>query len=87
MLVQQIHYQDDVRGMTLNPDTPFEEFVSRLTTKFERSFKELSLKFADEDGTKVTMRDDSDYELALETARSMAKGKPEGKLVIWCTDI
>jgi len=83
----KIYYQDDVRGMTLNPDTPFEEFVNRLTTKFEKSFDGLGMKFADEDGVKVTLRDDSDYELAVETARSTAKGKAEGKLVIWCTDI
>jgi len=87
MIRVKIHYLDDVRGMTLTSDTPFEEFVAKLTTKFERNFSDMGLKFADEDGVKVTLRDDSDYELAVETARSTSKGRPEGKLVIWMTDV
>ncbi|KAH7926948.1 hypothetical protein BV22DRAFT_1127733 [Leucogyrophana mollusca] len=83
----KLHYQGDVRGMTLTPETPFEEFVDRVTTKFGTSMEGLGLKFKDEDGVKITMRDDSDYELAIETARESAKGKPEGKLEIWCTDM
>ena len=43
-------------------------------------------KFKDEDGGKISLRDESDYELAIETARENAKGKPEGKINIWCTD-
>lgn len=81
-----MHYEDEIRGMTLVPDTPFDEFIDRLTQKFNRSFEELGLKFQDEDGGKVSLRDDSDYELAIETARELAKGKPEGKLEIWCSD-
>ena len=44
------------------------------------------MKFKYEDGGKVTLRDEMDYELAIETARESAKGKPEGKLEIWCTE-
>ena len=73
--------------MTLPPDVTFREFVDRVTSKFETSLEGLGLKFKDEDGAKVTLRDDSDFELALETARENAKGKPEGKLEIWCTDM
>ncbi|KAF5386269.1 hypothetical protein D9615_002300 [Tricholomella constricta] len=83
----KLHYQDDVRGMTLTPDTPFEEFMEKLTTKFDKSLNGLGLKFKDEDGGKVTLRDESDYELAIETARESSKGKPEGKLEVWCLDI
>lgn len=83
----QLHYQGDVRGMTLTPDTSFEEFIERVTSKFGTTMDGLGLKFKDEDDVKVTLRDDSDYELAIETARANAKGRGEGKLEIWCTDM
>lgn len=73
--------------MTLTPDTQFEEFLEKVTTKFGRAMDGLRMQFKDEDGGKVTLRDDSDYELALETVREMTKGKTEGKLEIWCTDM
>lgn len=83
----KLHYQDDVRGMAIDAQMPFEEFIDRITTKFGRSFDGLGMKFKDEDGGRVTLRDEMDYELAIETAKESAKGKPEGKLEIWCTDI
>jgi hypothetical protein len=82
----KLHYQDDVRGMALVPETPFEEFMDKISLKFDKPRNGLLLKFKDEDGGKVSLRDESDYELAIETARESAKGKPEGKLEIWCTD-
>ncbi|KAJ7729531.1 NADPH oxidase regulator NoxR [Mycena maculata] len=82
----KLHYDDDVRGMALTPETPFEEFMDKVTAKFGKDINGLSLKFKDEDGGKVTLRDESDYELAIETARESSKGKPEGKLEIWCMD-
>ena len=82
----QIHFEDDVRGMAIDPTLPFDDFVDRVTTKFGRSFKGLGMKFKDEDGGKVTLRDEMDYELAIETARHNAKGRPEGRLEIWCLD-
>lgn len=82
----KLHYQDDVRGMALSPDTPFDEFMEKITAKFDKRPGGLTLKFKDEDGGKVTLRDESDYELAIETARESSKGKPEGKLEIWCSD-
>ncbi|EPQ54994.1 hypothetical protein GLOTRDRAFT_121364 [Gloeophyllum trabeum ATCC 11539] len=83
----KLHYQDDVRGMALTPETPFDEFMDRVCQKFGKAMGGLGMKFKDEDGGKVSLRDDSDYELAIETARESAKGKPEGKLEIWCTDV
>jgi hypothetical protein len=83
----KLHYQDEVRGMALTPETPFEEFLAKVAAKFARGVNQISLKFRDEDGGKVTLRDESDYELAIETARESAKGKPEGKLEIWVQDL
>ncbi|KAK0226330.1 NADPH oxidase regulator NoxR [Armillaria fumosa] len=79
----KLHYEDEVRGMALSPETSFDEFMSKITVKFGKA---LNMKFKDEDGGKVTMRDESDYDLAIETARESSKGKPEGKLEIWCSD-
>jgi hypothetical protein len=73
--------------MALTPDTPFEEFLDRITYKFDKDIRDLVLKFKDKDGGKVSLQDESDYELAIETAREFAKGRPEGKLQVWCTDV
>jgi neutrophil cytosolic factor 2 len=73
--------------MALTPETPYDEFVERVTSKFGKPLGGLALKFKDEDGGKVSLRDESDYELAIETARESAKGKPEGKLEVWCSDV
>lgn len=72
--------------MALTPEMSFEEFMDKLAAKFDRSVHGLGLKFQDEDGGKVTLADESDYELAIETARASSKGKAEGKLEMWCTD-
>lgn len=54
--------------------------------KFYKEANGLSVKFKDEDGGKISLRDESDYELAIETARESSGGKAEGKLEIWCSD-
>jgi neutrophil factor 2 len=72
--------------MTLSPDMSFKEFVRTIIKKFG-SKNGLGLKFKDEDGGMVSLKDESDFELAIETARESAKGKPEGKLEIWCTEL
>lgn len=82
----KLHYKDDVRGMAISPEMRFEELLEKVSAKFGRPFGTLGLKFKDEDGGKVSMRDESDYDLAIETARESAKGRPEGKLEIWCVD-
>ncbi|KAJ3570908.1 hypothetical protein NP233_g4105 [Leucocoprinus birnbaumii] len=73
----KIHHGDEVRGMAVTPDMPFEEFMDKLAAKFDTSIRGLGLKFQDEDGGKVTLADESDYELAIETARTGSKGKAE----------
>lgn len=82
----KIHYKDDIRGMALTPDMSFAEFMDKLAAKFDKSVTGLGLKFQDEDGGKVTLADESDFELAIETARAGSKGGAEGRLEIWCTD-
>jgi neutrophil factor 2 len=84
MFELQIHFEDDIRGMTVSPTLTFDDFVDKVCAKFNRSPSNLLVKFADEDGNKVSLIDDSDYDLALEVARDSAKGKPEGKLEMWC---
>ena len=72
--------------MTLAPDTPFADFMEKILAKFYKEANGLDLKFKDEDDGRVSLRDESDYELAIETARESARGRAEGKLQIWCTD-
>jgi hypothetical protein len=72
--------------MALDPTTAFGTFMNNVCAKFDVPRGALRLQFTDEDGGKVSLRDESDYEMAIETAREAAKGKPEGKLVVWCAD-
>ncbi|KAI0759964.1 hypothetical protein BD413DRAFT_487097 [Trametes elegans] len=82
----KLYYREDVRGMALLPETPYEDFMEMVQRKFGVVPGALGMKFKDEDGGKVTLRDEMDYELAIETARHNAKGRPEGRLEIWCLD-
>ena len=80
--------------MTLSPDTTWPEFLARVSAKFSHPADALGLnmQFVDEDGARVSLRDDSDYELAIETAREAMATKRgsgsagEGKLVVWVAD-
>jgi len=83
----KIHHKDDVRGMTMSPDIRFEEFLAKISSKFQKTVSDLDLKFIDEDGAKITLRDESDFEMAVETARTQAKGRTEGKLELWCREL
>jgi len=80
----KVHYQDDIRGMALAPTTSFFDFMDKLCIKFGATA--LDVKFKDEDGGKVSLKDDGDYEMAIETAKESAQGKAEGRLEIWCVD-
>ncbi|THG96230.1 hypothetical protein EW145_g7815 [Phellinidium pouzarii] len=82
----KLHYEDDVRGMTLGPDATLAEFEEVVAAKFGRTRGTLAMKFKDEDGGRISLRDESDFELAFETAREIAKGRSEGKLEVWVTD-
>jgi hypothetical protein len=73
--------------MTLAPDISFQSFVDKVAAKFGVSRSAIALKFRDEDDEKVSLLDASDWDLALETARAFGKGKPEGRLELWCLDV
>ncbi|KAJ7871090.1 hypothetical protein B0H13DRAFT_2061245 [Mycena leptocephala] len=68
----------------LPPDTPFNEFMDKVTSRLGST---VTLKFVDEDGIKVPLRDEDGYELAIGTARHSSKGKSKGKLEMWGTDV
>lgn len=82
----KLHYQGDIRGMAINPDMFFDDFMDNICKKFGKRSGGLVLQFKDEDGGKVTLADESDYDLAIETARETAGGKSEGKLEIYCSN-
>ncbi|KZT58649.1 hypothetical protein CALCODRAFT_432156 [Calocera cornea HHB12733] len=83
----KLHYRNEVRGMAISPSIGFDEFVDRITRKFDTSFNRLDMRFDDEDNVQISLRDESDFDHAIETARETAKGRPEGKLQIWLSDI
>ena len=78
----KLYCREEVRGMMLLPETPYQAFMDMVT----RKVGVVPGAFIDEDGGKVTLRDEMDYKLAIETARHNAKGRPDGRLQIWCMD-
>lgn len=82
----KVRFGDEVRGMALLHDTTFLEFMGMLRAKFGIPMGKMDVKFKDEDGGLVSMKDEMDYEMALETAKESANGRAEGKLEIWCTE-
>jgi hypothetical protein len=73
--------------MAVPANIEYDEFVERVTSKFKRTLGELAIQFCDEDGARISLRDESDYELARGAARENARGRPEGRLEVWCRDI
>lgn len=71
----------------MSPDIGFAEFLAKIYAKFQRKAGDLDIKFTDEDGAKISLQDESDFEMAIETARSQAKGRSEGKLELWCREL
>ncbi|KZV80280.1 hypothetical protein EXIGLDRAFT_756355 [Exidia glandulosa HHB12029] len=81
----KMHWRDEVRGMAIPPDMPYAVFADRVKGKFGTATAP-SMKFADEDGAKVSLIDEMDYDLAIETARESTKGREQdGRLEIWCS--
>ena len=82
----KVRFRDEVRGMALTPDVTFTEFMGMLSSKFGIPASRMDVKFKDEDGGQVSIKDEMDYEMALETAKESANGKSEGKLEVWCAE-
>ena len=82
----RIRFKDEVRGLTVTPDVTFLEFMGMLSSKFNIPVSKMDVKFKDEDGGHVSIKDDMDYEMALETAKEAANGRAEGKLEVWCAE-
>ncbi|KIM63890.1 hypothetical protein SCLCIDRAFT_1213681 [Scleroderma citrinum Foug A] len=85
----KLYYQGEVRGMTLPASTLLSAFTARVATKFGVAIDTLRLKFVDEDGVKISLRDEEDWGLAMETATGGRSGKTgvEGRLEVWCEEI
>lgn len=73
--------------MSLYPSDTLSTFIAALRDKTSTtaiaSHSHPQVRFLDEDGDMVTLRDEGDYEAALDVARCMRKGRAEGKLEIW----
>lgn len=82
----KVRFNDEVRGLALTSEVTFAEFMGMLSSKFAVPVSRLDVKFKDEDGGLVSMKDEMDYEMALETAKESTNGKAEGKLEVWCAE-
>ena len=82
----KVRFKDEIRGLALTPDVHFVDFMGMLSSKFGIPARRLDVKFKDEDGGRVSLKDEMDYEMALETAKESANGKAEGRLEIWCAE-
>ncbi|KAI6148448.1 hypothetical protein BKA82DRAFT_4137113 [Pisolithus tinctorius] len=88
----KLHHQGDVRGMTLSASTTLPMFSLRVAAKLGLAPEALKLKFVDEDGVKISLRDEEDWGLAIETATSRSANRDggrgtEGRLEVWCEDV
>ncbi|QRV84812.1 Phox and Bem1p domain protein [Ceratobasidium sp. AG-Ba] len=70
--------------MAIMPDISCDEFMDQVCSKFGKEYGDLVLKFADEDGARITLMDESDFELAIEGLKIAAGKGKEPKLEIWC---
>ncbi|QRV98858.1 neutrophil cytosol factor 2 [Ceratobasidium sp. AG-Ba] len=80
----RLHFNDTLRGMAIMPDISCDEFMDQVCSKFGKEYGDLVLKFADEDGARITLMDESDFELAIEGLKIAAGKGKEPKLEIWC---
>ncbi|KAG8679426.1 hypothetical protein FRC08_016985, partial [Ceratobasidium sp. 394] len=79
----RLHFNDSLRGMAIMPDISCEDFMDQVCAKFGKEYGDLNLKFSDDDGARVTLVDESDFELAIETTRAAALKGKEPRLEIW----
>jgi len=72
----KIYYNGDVRGMSINSSMTLFDFVDRIRAKFSLE-STPTMRFKDEDGVQVSIKDEDDWETAMEESKE--KG---GKLEI-----
>jgi hypothetical protein len=61
-------------------------FYARLQAKF--GISDMRLRYKDEDGTMVTIVDETDWDSAVDAAREHCpKGRQDGKLEIWVSEV
>ena len=78
----KLHYNNEVRGMSIDVDTPYDDFILRLQAKF--GLENMRLKYMDEDGVYVSIMDETDWDSAVDAAREHCpKGRQDGKLEVW----
>lgn len=69
--------------MAIMPDISCDEFMDQVCSKFGKEYGDLVVKFEDEDGARVTLMDESDFELAIEGIKIAASKGKEPRLEIW----
>lgn len=74
---------DDLRAIVISPKNDLVYFRQSLAEKFGLSSNRFEICFKDEDGDRVNIKDNGDWDAAIECARYVAAGRPEGKLEVW----
>jgi hypothetical protein len=72
--------------MSLRPSDTLSVFLDALRSKMDDGAGVAVVRFRDEDGDMVTLRDEGDYEAAVDVARAMRRGGgrgEEGRLEVW----
>ena len=79
--------------MVVSPDINLSEFIEAVCAKFSYEYGGLRLRFEDEEKTKVSLMDEGDWAMALETATNSGiisgsdNGKAgEGRLSVYCEE-
>jgi len=78
----KLYFKDEIRAMVVSPSIPYTDLYKRVCDKLEQPLGRVRVKFEDEDGTRVSIRDDEDWEMAIGTTRM----KGTGKLAVWCEE-
>ncbi|KAH9809928.1 hypothetical protein DFH28DRAFT_903815 [Melampsora americana] len=81
----KLHHASDTRGMSIDPEMSLPAFINKVSKKFSLQ-SDVSMRYRDEEGSMITILDDDDWESAVDTARSYAKGRAEGKIEVWVDD-
>ncbi|KZT66870.1 hypothetical protein DAEQUDRAFT_813296 [Daedalea quercina L-15889] len=88
----KLHYQGAVRAMVLTSDLSWEAFKAAILAKLGHPRPGIQMEFEDteDNNERVSLQDQTDYEVAISTARASAhatgSGGREGRLRIWCSE-